>query len=324
MSRRPVVPLSFTRHGDASRPAVILLQGLGMASNAWPAELVDALVETGLQVVLPDNRDAGKSPRVTGVRIRDVEVLGAVARTLARRKVSAAYDLDDMADDVVALADGLGIGRFHVAGFSMGGMIAQTLALRHPERILSLASLSSATGNPATGLGRLGTIWKIIRPRGPARTKEEAREEMREILLALSGPAFRGDVEALERMLDRIEDTPLDMEATKRQLLAILASGNRSEALGQIRVPTLVIHGTADPLLPFAAGEETAAVIPGARLEPVEGMGHEVPAALGRRYAELVAGNAARAEPKGGSLIKEACTKRRGRRGEAGRSRRAS
>lgn len=192
MSRRPVVPLSFTRHGDASRPAVILLQGLGMASNAWPAELVDALVETGLQVVLPDNRDAGKSPRVTGVRVRDVEVLGAVARTLARRKVSAAYDLDDMADDVVALADGLGIGRFHVAGFSMGGMIAQTLALRHPERILSLASLSSATGNPATGLGRLGTIWKIIRPRGPARTKEEAREEMREILLALSGPAFRG------------------------------------------------------------------------------------------------------------------------------------
>lgn len=290
MSRRPVVPLSFTRHGDASRPAVILLQGLGMASNAWPAELVDALVETGLQVVLPDNRDAGKSPRVTGVRVRDVEVLGAVARTLARRKVSAAYDLDDMADDVAALADGLGIGRFHVAGFSMGGMIAQTLALRHPERILSLASLSSATGNPATGLGRLGTIWKIIRPRGPARTKEEAREEMREILLALSGPAFRGDV----------------------------------EALGQIRVPTLVIHGTADPLLPFAAGEETAAVIPGARLEPVEGMGHEVPAALGRRYAELVAGNAARAEPKGGSLIKEACTKRRGRRGEAGRSRRAS
>lgn len=274
MSRRPVVPLSFTRHGDASRPAVILLQGLGMASNAWPAELVDALVETGLQVVLPDNRDAGKSPRVTGVRVRDVEVLGAVARTLARRKVSAAYDLDDMADDVVALADGLGI---------------------------SLASLSSATGNPATGLGRLGTIWKIIRPRGPARTKEEAREEMREILLALSGPAFRGDVEALERMLDRIEDTPLDMEATKRQLLAILASGNRSEALGQIRVPTLVIHGTADPLLPFAAGEETAAVIPGARLEPVEGMGHEVPAALGRRYAELVAGNAARAEPKGGA-----------------------
>lgn len=265
MSRRPVVPLSFTRHGDASRPAVILLQGLGMASNAWPAELVDALVETGLQVVLPDNRDAGKSPRVTGVRVRDVEVLGAVARTLARRKVSAAYDLDDMADDVVALADGLGIGRFHVAGFSMGGMIAQTLALRHPERILSLASLSSATGNPATGLGRLGTIWKIIRPRGPARTKEEAREEMREILLA------------------------------------ILASGNRSEALGQIRVPTLVIHGTADPLLPFAAGEETAAVIPGARLEPVEGMGHEVPAALGRRYAELVAGNAARAEPKGGA-----------------------
>ena len=132
MSRRPVVPLSFTRHGDASRPAVILLQGLGMASNAWPAELVDALVETGLQVVLPDNRDAGKSPRVTGVRVRDVEVLGAVARTLARRKVSATDDRGDMADDVVALADGLGIGRFHVAGFSMGGMIAQTLALRHP------------------------------------------------------------------------------------------------------------------------------------------------------------------------------------------------
>lgn len=207
MSRRPVVPLSFTRHGDASSPAVILLQGLGMASNAWPAELVDALVETGLQVVLPDNRDAGKSPRVTGVRVRDVEVLGAVARTLARRKVSAAYDLDDMADDVGAL----------------------------------------------------------------------------------------------ERMLDRIEDTPLDMEATKRQLLAILASGNRSEALGQVRVPTLVIHGTADPLLPFAAGEETAAVIPGARLEPVEGMGHEVPAALGRRYAELIAGNTARAEPKAGA-----------------------
>lgn len=139
---------------------------------------------------------------------------------------------------------------------------------------------------------------------------------MREILLALSGPAFRGDVEALERMLDRIEDTPLDMEATKRQLLAILASGNRSEALGQIRVPTLVIHGTADPLLPFAAGEETAAVIPGARLEPVEGMGHEVPAALGRRYAELVAGNAARAEPKGGEpdqrgLYQEARASRR-------------
>lgn len=190
MSRRPVVPLSFTRHGDASRPAVILLQGLGMASNAWPAELVDALVETGLQVVLPDNRDAGKSPRVTGVRVRDVEVLGAVARTLARRKVSAAYDLDDMADDVVALADGLGIGRFHVAGFSMGGMIAQTLALRHPERILSLASLSSATGNPATGLGRLGTIWKIIRPRGPRGRRKRRGRRCGRSCLRSRGPPF--------------------------------------------------------------------------------------------------------------------------------------
>ena len=288
MSRRPVVPLSFTRHGDASRPAVILLQGLGMASNAWPAELVDALVETGLQVVLPDNRDAGKSPRVTGVRVRDVEVLGAVARTLARRKVSAAYDLDDMADDVAALADGLGIGRFHVAGFSMGGMIAQVFATQCPNRVATLTSISSAVGNPKTGLGSLRAILAVAGT-GDASSPEALQAHFKTVLTALSGSKYRPTPEELDDAIRSAPRIGYDPVATRRQLIALLASGNRAKAVRQLRTPTLVIHGTEDPLLPFAAGEETARLIRGAKLIPVEGLGHQLPPSLMGTYAKWIA-----------------------------------
>ena len=199
----------------------------------------------------------------------------------------AEYALEDMALDAERLLDALGIRRVHVAGFSMGGMIAQVFACACPNRAATLTVMSSAGGNPRTGLGELRAVEALLTG-GRGSSPEAAREGYRRIFMRLSGPAWRPSDDDLERMIDVILSTPFDELAVRRQLLAILASGDRTPQLRSLRVPTLVMHGRADPLLPFRAGEEIAGLIPGAKLVGYDGLGHQLPEGLtGEMAAEL-------------------------------------
>ena len=271
--------VAYERHGAPSAPAVLLLMGLGMPKEAWPESLVRGLVTCGFQVIQSDNRDAGGSSRFEAWKPTQGEALSAILRTLLRLPVSAEYALEDMALDAERLLDALGIRRVHVVGFSMGGMIAQVFASTCPNRAASLTVMSSASGNPRTGLGQFRAVEALLAT-GRGEGGEAARAGLRRTFLRLSGPGYRPDQASLERQVDIMLKTPFDELAVRRQLLALLASGDRTASLCRLRVPTLVMHGRSDPLLPFRAGEEIARLVPGAELVGFDGLGHQLPEAL--------------------------------------------
>lgn len=279
---------AYRRYGDHEAPAVVLLMGLGLSMEAWPEGIISGLLAEGFQVITPDNRDSGASSRFSGWRPGRLDVARAIVRTVLGLSVTGEYALEDMALDVERLLDHLGIRRAHVAGVSMGGMIAQVFAQQCPNRVATLTSISSAVGNPKTGLGSLRAILAVAGT-GDASSAQALEAHFKKILTALSGPRYRPTPEELEEAVRSAPRIGYDPAATRRQLIALLASGNRAKAVRQLRTPTLVIHGTADPLLPFAAGEETARLIPGARLIPVEGLGHQLPPSLMGAYARWIA-----------------------------------
>lgn len=277
---------AYRRWGDREAPAVVLLMGLGLPKEAWPDTLVAGLLAEGFQVIAPDNRDAGGSSRIDSWRVSNRDVLRAIARTVLGLRVTGEYALEDMALDLERLLDALGIRRAHVAGISMGGMIAQVFACQCPNRVATLTSISSAVGNPRTGFGSLRAIAAVSASE-PCGTPQETVEHYHRILETLAGPDYRPSAEELEAAGNlRLE---YDAEATRRQLVALLASGNRARQVRELRVPTLVIHGRADPLLPYAAGEETARLIRGAKLIGIDGLGHQLAPALMARYASWIA-----------------------------------
>lgn len=279
---------AYRRYGDPEAPAVVLLMGLGLSMEAWPEGIISGLLAEGLQVITPDNRDAGSSFRFTGWQPGRGDVARAIIRTVLGLSVSGEYALEDMALDIERLLDHLGIRRAHVAGVSMGGMIAQVFATLCPNRVATLTSISSAVGNPKTGLGSLRAILAVAGT-GDASSPEALQAHFKTVLTALSGSKYRPTPEALDDAIRSAPRIGYDPVATRRQLIALLASGNRAKAVRQLRTPTLVIHGTEDPLLPFAAGEETARLIRGAKLIPVEGLGHQLPPSLMGTYAKWIA-----------------------------------
>ena len=279
---------AYRRYGDPEAPAVVLLMGLGLSMEAWPEGIISGLLAEGLQVITPDNRDAGSSFRFTGWQPGRGDVARAIIRTVLGLSVSGEYALEDMALDIERLLDHLGIRRAHVAGVSMGGMIAQVFATQCPHRVATLTSISSAVGNPKTGLGSLRAILAVAGT-GDASSPEALQAHFKTVLTALSGSKYRPTPEDLDDAIRSAPRIGYDPVATRRQLIALLASGNRAKAVRQLRTPTLVIHGTEDPLLPFAAGEETARLIRGAKLIPVEGLGHQLPPSLMGTYAKWIA-----------------------------------
>ena len=279
---------AYRRYGDPEAPAVVLLMGLGLSMEAWPEGIISGLLAEGLQVITPDNRDAGSSFRFTGWQPGRGDVARAIIRTVLGLSVSGEYALEDMALDIERLLDHLGIRRAHVAGVSMGGMIAQVFATQCPNRVATLTSISSAVGNPKTGLGSLRAILAVAGT-GDASSPEALQAHFKTVLTALSGSKYRPTPEALDDAIRSAPRIGYDPVATRRQLIALLASGNRAKAVRQLRTQTLVIHGTEDPLLPFAAGEETARLIRGAKLIPVEGLGHQLPPSLMGTYAKWIA-----------------------------------
>jgi len=274
------ITLDVEDYGDHGAPALLLIMGLGMPAAAWPEAFVGQLAAAGLRVIAFDNRDVGHSSRLHSARLPNLQL--AIARALLRLPVRAPYTLDDMAQDAAALLDALGIERAHVVGASMGGMIAQVLAARHPQRVLTLTSIMSSTGNPRprVALGKRRALRAIIeRPRNP-HDVQQVTDHLMHVFGVIGSPGFPSEPQALRAHLERVARRGYDPAGTARQLLAILASGDRRPLLARITAPTLVIHGRDDPLVPLAAGIETARHVRGARLEVIAGMGHDFPDAL--------------------------------------------
>jgi len=283
------IELEYEVRGDAAAPPLLLIMGLGMPAAMWPDEFMQALVGHGFRVITFDNRDSGGSTRLADAAIPNVML--AITRALLRRKVRSPYTLDDMAADTVGLLDGLGIERTHVVGASMGGMIAQVLAARHPQRVSSLTSIMSSTGNPQRKIafGKRRALRAILRPPPPSDDIPATIAHLERVFAAIGSPGFPQDPALLREHFERVANRGLYRAGTARQMLAILGSGDRRAMLRDIKAPTYVLHGGDDPLVPLAAGIDTARCIPGARLEVIMGMGHDFPPALMTSMAAKIA-----------------------------------
>lgn len=281
------ITLYYETFGNPGDPAMLLVMGLGAQLTMWDPEFCRALAERGFFVIRFDNRDVGLSSKVEGGPEPDL------AKALSGDTSTAAYTLWDMADDAVALLDHLGIARAHLVGASMGGMIVQAIAIRHPDRVLSLASIMSTTGNPNVGQAKPEALAALLSP--PPASREEAIEAGVRTMRAIGSPAYPFDEEELRRRTAEDYDRCFYPIGISRQLIAIIASGDRTEALGRVAAPALVIHGEDDPLVDVSGGKATAAAIPGARLITFPGVGHDIPRQLIPAHVEAIVENAHRA-----------------------------
>lgn len=261
------IAIEYERYGADHDETIVLVRGLGTQLIDWPLSFLETLVDHGFQVIIFDNRDAGLSEKFEG---------------------RPAYTLGDMAGDIVALMDGLGIGRAHVFGISMGGMIAQVLAAGHPDRLLSLTSVMSSSGRKGLPGPTPAAAAALTRETPATASEDDIIAATADDMAVFGSPGYPLDAgERLRLAGERIRRSYCP-GGVRRQMAAVIASGSRVELLKGITVPTLVIHGADDPLVPLAAGEDTAACIPGARLVVIPGMGHDLPPALVPTIAGLL------------------------------------
>ena len=268
--------ICFQTFGRPSDPPLLLIAGLSAQMILWEDDFCAALAERGLWVVRYDNRDVGKSTQFDGKPLADAGA--AVAERKPGDRIAAPYLLKDMAADSVGLMDALGIARAHVVGASMGGMIAQEVAIHWPERVRSLTSIMSTTGDPRLPPPTPAVMTVFTKP--PPKTAEEYVEANVAAWLVFRGPGYPEDEQRDRARAIRAAQRGFNPEGGQRQMLAVYASGSRKKTLPSVKAPTLVIHGADDPLLPLAAGEDTAATIPGAKLVVLPRMGHALPLAV--------------------------------------------
>jgi len=283
------VELVYETIGDPSDAPLLMVMGLGMQLIHWDRELCELLAERGFHVIRFDNRDTGLSTKIRGP-------VPNVMRLMAGMPAQVPYLLRDMAGDTFGLLDNLGIERAHVVGASMGGMIGQTLAIERPERVLSLASIMSTTGDRRAGMPKL-RVWSLMMRRAPQERDAYVRYFVK-VFRMIGSPAYRIDEERSRELAAATYDRSHYPAGTARQLAAILASGSRTAALRQLDVPTVVIHGESDPLVPLRAGLATARAIPGAELITIPGMGHDLPRELWPTFVDAITKNADRATAK--------------------------
>lgn len=279
------ITIEYETSGDPGDPPLLLIMGLGGQLIAWHPGLVGALVDQGFFVIRHDNRDVGLSTWFDEAGPADV------AAAMAGQAASP-YLLADMADDAAGLLDALGLASAHVLGVSMGGMIAQALAIGHPDRVRSLVSIMSTTGNPAVGAPHPEAIGALLAP--PATEREGAIDQSVTVWKTIGSPGFEFHEDEVRAAAGAAFDRAFHPAGTARQLVAILASGDRTPGLRRLDCPTLVIHGAADVLVDPSGGEATAAAVPGAELWVVPGMGHHLPPEL---HAELASRLAAHFHP---------------------------
>ncbi|HZD66548.1 MAG TPA: alpha/beta fold hydrolase [Acidimicrobiales bacterium] len=286
------IHIEYEELGEVDDPALVLIMGLSGQLIWWDDAFCEALVARGFRVIRFDNRDVGRSARFDGARRPDLAAL------MAGDAGTASYTLEDMADDTAGLLEALGVEAAHVVGASMGGMIAQVLAIRHPRLVRSLCSIMSTTGARDVGQPSRAALEVLLRP--PAGTREEYVAASVEASRVIGSPGFPADEEAVGLRAARSWDRGYSPEGVARQLAAILASPDRTAALGHLLVPTLVIHGEEDPLVDPSGGRATARAVPGAELVMVPGMGHDLPVGAWDRIVEAIAANASRAAPSVG------------------------
>ena len=281
------VTLCYETYGERANPTTLLIMGLGTQMVAWQEDFCQALAERGLHVVRFDNRDIGRSTHLSGRP-------PTIPQLLTRSRRAAHYALGDMADDAAGLLRELELAPAHVIGASMGGMIAQLLAARHPQAVRSLTSIMSNTGSMRSGQPSL-RVYKVFLRR-PGEGREAFIAHMERLFAAIGSPGLPRDDEDLRAIATVSYERDHDPEGPGRQLAAILASGDRTPELRGIRVPTLVVHGRADPLVSPSGGRATARAIPGAELMTIAGMGHDLPRAVWPQLIDAIAALALRAD----------------------------
>ena len=273
------ITLCYETFGDPADSPALLVMGLGTQMIAWHEDFCRELASRGLYVVRFDNRDIGRSTHLTGAP-------PTIAQLLTRSRRAARYSLVDMAEDGASLLERLGLAPAHVIGASMGGMIAQTMAARHPGSVRTLVSIMSNTGSLLSGQPSLRAYSTFLRV--APREREAYIEHMVGVFRLIGSPGELRDADEIRALIGESYDRDHDREGPGRQLAAIIAASNRTRELRRITAPTLVIHGTADKLVGFSGGRATAHAIPGARLLPVDGMGHDLPRPLWRELIDAI------------------------------------
>lgn len=274
------IRIAYDTFGSASARPLVLVMGVGAQMITWREDFCAALAERGFFVVRFDNRDVGASTHLHDAPWPDFPAV------LAGDHSSVSYRLEDMAADTVGLLDALGLKAAHVVGASMGGMIAQTLAIRHPERVLSLTSMMST---PWVGIGAPTDEARAVLFSPPPTTREEAIERSVAVHRVIGSPGYPFDEAWQRELAGRAWDRGLDPAGVARQLLAIYASGDRTGELAQVRAPALVVHGEVDPVVQLVGGKATAAALPDAELLVLPGMGHNLPQAVWPLVIDAVA-----------------------------------
>lgn len=285
------IELEYDTFGRPDAEPLLLVMGLGAQMVLWEEDFCELLAERGHFVVRFDNRDIGLSTKMSSHGVPNL--LQMMIDAQAGKPLAAPYTLDDMADDTAGLLDALEIERAHVCGASMGGMIAQTLAIRHPARVKSLVSIMSTTGAPDLPGPRPEAAAALVTPIPTDRDGAIERGVM--VFRTIGSPGFPFDEDGVRRRAALQYDRCHHPEGQARQLAAILAHGSRRERLRDVRVPALVIHGADDPLVPVEGGHDTAAALPDAELMVIEGMGHDNPRDAWPRVIDSICALTARA-----------------------------
>jgi pimeloyl-ACP methyl ester carboxylesterase len=275
------IEVTYERFGDVQAPPVLLIMGVGAQMLGWNEGFCDELVARGLQAIRFDNRDVGLSSHFPDAPAPDL------AAALSGDTSSASYTLSDMAADTIGLLDALGLDSAHIVGASMGGMIAQTIAIEHPDRVRSLTSMMSTTGDRSVGQPKPQALGALAGPR--PRSRDDVMNRAVAAFRVVGSPGFKLDEDEVRERAGRSYDRAYDPLGVARQAVAVIASGDRTARLRTVDVPTLVIHGADDLMCDVSGGRATADAIPGAELVVIDGMGHDLPRALWPQIASLIA-----------------------------------
>jgi pimeloyl-ACP methyl ester carboxylesterase len=266
------IEIEYETAGNKEDPALLLVMGLGAQMTIWPEDLFHGLARSGFYVIRFDNRDTGLSTDFGASGLPDIP--GAMKKIMSGEKAEAPYYLKDMAADAVGLLDALGIERAHMVGASMGGMIVQIVAAQHPARTRSMVAIYSTSGRPGLPVGKPEAIAMLsAQPEGP--TREDKIRHSIKLRTTIGSPGFPTPAAEMRAFVEKNVDRRWYPEGSARQYLAVMASGDRVELLKTIKVPTLVLHGEDDPLLPVDCGRDIAALVPGAKIETFPGWGHD-------------------------------------------------
>jgi pimeloyl-ACP methyl ester carboxylesterase len=289
------ITIAYEDYGPLDRETVLMIMGNGTQLTAWPIELIEELVRRGYRVVIYDNRDVGLSTKFDKAGVPDTKAV--IEAQIAGKPSLLPYTLDDMAKDAVGLLDALGIKKAHIVGVSMGGMIAQLVAADHPEHTLSLTSIMSTSGNPEVPFpAKPEALSKMPKP-APEGDEAAIIANAVKAIRIMAGPVYPPDEKRIRTLVARSMKRSVDREGMARHN-AISALGlfvDRRPKLKTIKVPTVVVHGSEDPLMSVEGGKDTAANIPGAELRIIPGMGHDLPIPLAKTIADAIAAAASRA-----------------------------